>query len=104
MQLLDLHEEAVLERGVTPASSGCFPVRPLGDYQFGTKQGHHRFCSLRRGRFQPWLCRGIGGDFVSVQLATLDESRRPPLAEAPVRYMDGLHDNWFQPPKVTSYL
>ena len=26
------------------------------------------------------------------------------LAKLPVQYMDGRHDNWFQPPKVTSYL
>ena len=46
----------------------------------------------------------IGGDYVSVPLAALDDISPAELAAIPVQYMDGRHDNWFNPPQVTSYL
>ena len=46
----------------------------------------------------------IGGDFVSVSVATLDEITPEQLAKLPIRYMDGRHDNWFELPKHTRYL
>ena len=46
----------------------------------------------------------IGGAFVSVNVACLDDITPEELAKLPIQYMDGRHDNWFQPPKVTSYL
>src|SRR5262249_55610331 len=77
----------------------------LSDYQFGSKQGHHRFCkTCGVSPFGDGDVKEIGGAFVSVNVACLDDISPEELARVPVSYMDGRNDNWFQPPKVTSYL
>ncbi|MBV9949433.1 MAG: GFA family protein [Myxococcales bacterium] len=40
----------------------------------------------------------MGGAFVSVFVNTLDDVDPAELAAAPVRYADGLHNNWTNPP------
>ena len=70
-----------------------------------SKQGHHRFChACGIAAFGEGDVKEIGGAFVSVNVACLDDITPEELAKLPVQYMDGRHDNWFQPPKVTSYL
>lgn len=77
----------------------------LADYQFGSKQGHHRFCKICGiAAFGEGYVEAIGGAFVSINVACLDDLTPEELARLPIRYMDGRHDNWFNPPKVTSYL
>jgi hypothetical protein len=77
----------------------------LGDYQFASKQGHHRFCRhCGIASFGDGDVKEIGGAFVSVNVACIDDISPEELAKLPVQYMDGRHDNWFQPPKVTGYL
>jgi hypothetical protein len=77
----------------------------LGDYQFGRKVGHHLFCRHCGVRaFGRGYVKEIGGDYVSVQLAALDNVDPQELIAAPVRYADGRHDNWTAPPKETRHL
>ena len=77
----------------------------MSDYQFGSKNGHHLFCrrcgvrSFARGHVEE-----IGGDYVSVQLASLDEVDLQELISAPIRYADGRNNNWGASPDETRHL
>jgi hypothetical protein len=46
----------------------------------------------------------IGGDYVSINLAALDNLEPAELIAAPVRYMGGRADNWWNPPAETGHL
>src|SRR5882724_12463274 len=62
----------------------------LSDYQFGTNSAHHVFCRLCGVHpFVRGYIEQIGGDFVSVQLGTLDDASATELVEAPVKYSNG---------------
>ena len=77
----------------------------LGDYLFGTMQGHHRFCkNCGVALYGHGHIKEVGGDFVSVSVAPLDDLDPTELADAPVRLMDGRHDNWWHPPAETRHL
>ena len=79
----------------------------LGDYgrsgDWG--EGHHRFCSnCGIATHSHGDIEQMGGAFVSVRVAALDDLPVEDLIAAPVRYMDGLHDNWDNPPAETRHL
>jgi hypothetical protein len=77
----------------------------LGDYQFNTMQAHSRFCTnCGTTVYGHGHIKEIGGDYVSVSVATLDDLDPADLIAAPVRYMDGRHDNWWNPPEETRHL
>lgn len=67
----------------------------VGDYQFGAKVGHHRFCrACGIMPFSHGYVEELGGAYYSVNLACLDDLDPSVLAEAPIDYMDGRNDNW----------
>ena len=71
----------------------------VGDYQFNSRQGHRPFCRhCGILAFAHGDVPEIGGAYVSVNVACLDDVDPKELAEAPVKYMDGRHDNWWNPP------
>jgi hypothetical protein len=77
----------------------------MSDYQFGRKSMHHVFCKQCGVRsFARGHVKEMGGDYVAVQLASLDSVDAQELVSAPVRYADGRHDNWAVPPDETRVL
>ena len=54
----------------------------MSDYQFNTRQGHHRFCATCGVRaFGDGDIKEIGGAFVSINLGALDDVDPTELAE-----------------------
>jgi hypothetical protein len=77
----------------------------LTDYQFNTKSSHSLFCrrcgvrSFERGHLEQ-----IGGDYVSIKLAALDNVDPKELIDAPVKYADGRNNKWWETPAETRHL
>lgn len=77
----------------------------LADYQFGTQSSHHLFCKTCGVRpFGRGYVEQIGGDYVSIQVATLDNAEPAELIEAPVKYADGRNNSWWNEPAETRHL
>lgn len=79
----------------------------LADYSKSGDWGetHQRFCSkcgiATHGHGE---IEALGGPFLSVHLAALDDLPVDDLVSAPVHFMDGLHDDWEKPPVETRHL
>ena len=77
----------------------------LSDYQFGGKSAHHVFCRHCGVRsFGRGYVREIGGDYVSVQLASLDNAEPQELVAAPIRFVDGRNNDWGAAPHEVRHL
>ena len=77
----------------------------LSDYQFGSRAGHHLFCKHCGVRtFERGYVEQIGGDYVSIRVAALDDVDPQELIAAPVRYANGRDNAWWNPPAETRHL
>ncbi len=77
----------------------------LSDYQFMSRRAHHVFCKHCGIRaFMRADVPGMGGARALIQLATLDDVSPEELVSGPVRYVDGGHDNFANPPAETRHL
>jgi hypothetical protein len=77
----------------------------LSNYQFGTKAGHHLFCKHCGVRsFERGYIEQIGGDYVSIKVASLDDVDPQELIDAPVKYANGRDNSWWTPPAETRHL
>lgn len=75
------------------------------EYSFGSHQGRHAFCKHCGVRtYSRGYLEQIGGAYVSIALASLDDLDPADLAAAPVKYMDGRGNNWWNPPPETRHL
>ena len=76
----------------------------LGDYQFGRKVIHHRFCTTCGVRPFGHGKDAGGNAFYAVRVNCLDGVDAPELVEAPTKYFDMLHDDFKTPPAETRHL
>ena len=77
----------------------------LSDYQFGTHSAHHLFCKYCGVRaFGRGHVEEIGGDYVSINLACLDDIEPQELIDAPLHFSDGRNNNWMSTPAETRHL
>lgn len=77
----------------------------LSDYQFNHKVGHHLFCKHCGVRsFARGYVEEIGGDYIAIQLAALDNADPVELIDAPIRHADGRNNNWSVSPTETRHL
>jgi hypothetical protein len=66
---------------------------------------HHLFCKHCGVRtFSRGNIPEIGGAYVSIALGSLDDLPPEELAAAPIRYFNGLDNDWMNTPKETRHL
>ena len=77
----------------------------LTEYQFGGRSLNHMFCgrcgikTFGRGHHED-----LGGDFVAVNVACLDDAGVDELLQTPIRYEDGRNNNWDSRPAEIRHL
>jgi hypothetical protein len=65
----------------------------------------HKFCSTCGTQTHgSGYLEELGGAFVSVRVAAIDDLSVEELVTAPVTYCDGLHDNWWNSPEEIRHL
>jgi hypothetical protein len=75
------------------------------EYTFGSGAGRHAFCKHCGVRtYSHGHLEQIGGAYVSVAVASLDDLDPALLATSPIRFMDGRANDWWKPPAETRHL
>jgi hypothetical protein len=78
----------------------------LASYRF-TPESTIRHCFCRHcgvRLFVNGYVEELGGAFISLQVATLDDVEPAELVEAPIRYFDGKNDAWWNQPAEIRHL
>jgi hypothetical protein len=77
----------------------------LTEYLFNSRSGHHAFCKHCGARPYSWgHIAEVGGDYVSINVACLDDLDPAELVAAPIRFADGKANSWWNPPAETRHL
>ncbi|MGZ8993143.1 MAG: GFA family protein [Burkholderiaceae bacterium] len=77
----------------------------IGEYQFGKETIHHLFCKRCGVSSFGWgMDPKLGGRFFAIKVNCLDDATVNELANAPVQYLDGRHDNFRSAPAETRHL
>jgi hypothetical protein len=77
----------------------------LVEYGFNTRQARHVFCKHCGGKpFSSGDIPEVGGPYVSINIACLDDVEPAELETLPVQYMDGRANNWWHEPAHKAYL
>jgi hypothetical protein len=78
----------------------------LTEYKPGATTGHGGFCKHCGVTPYGWVAAAEwnDGEYVSINVACLDDLDPAELVEAPIQYMDGRADNWWSPPAETRHL
>ena len=77
----------------------------LTDYQFNSNSCHHLFCKHCGVRAFEWSdIPQAGGKYYSVMVMCVDDLDLDAVLAGPVRYCDGLNNNWWAAPAETRHL
>ncbi|HEY0881295.1 MAG TPA: hypothetical protein VGD87_07185, partial [Archangium sp.] len=77
----------------------------LSDYQGKNPSAHQLFCKVCGVRpFGRGHLAVLGGDYVSVVVSCLDDVLPEQLLQSPVRYGNGLENDWMNTPAETRHL
>ncbi|WP_413288594.1 GFA family protein [Bdellovibrio sp. HCB337] len=77
----------------------------FSDYQFNTMTGHHYFCkTCGVATHGEGYLEVLGGAYVSVNLATVEGIEKSEFINGPIRYADGLNNNWMNEPQEKRHL
>ncbi len=78
----------------------------LSGYKPGAETGHGGFCKHCGVSTYGWVDASDWNPtaYVSISVSSLDDVDPAELAAAPVQYMDGRNDNWWNPPAETRHL
>ena len=78
----------------------------LSGHRPGAAKGHGGFCKHCGVIPYGWVdaAEWNDGEYVSINVAALDDLDPAELVAAPVKYCDGRADNWWSPPAETRHL
>jgi hypothetical protein len=76
----------------------------LTQYTFGAHLQRHQFCRHCGVRMFEFGTSPLRGDFVALNVMTLDGVPDEVLTAVPIRYIDGRDERWMDAPAVTAHL